>query len=391
MKKTIIGVLLCFYGIATFSQNETEHFTFPGEFENHEAIWMAWKLFPVIAKFKEETSYNVIKALTPYVKINLIVHHDSIIAILNDEFIKRGIDKSKVQMFVYGSNPYRNVRDPGPVFLKSNKGNLMIADMKFNFYGTASSTNASAMLIDTIDHFVARKLNLPVRTSTLVSEGGAREFNGKGTMMAVEYTEMHRNRGWSRDSIENELIRMFGQKKIIWLKQGPAEDDSNKEFDMPSGKVITGGCNHIDEFARFASPNSVLLAEVTKEESLKDPMHKLSYERLEENYRILQLARDQDGNPFNIIRVPVPELIIRTEGAVITTSYLNILITNGLVLMASYWKPGRPEIMKQKDEQVKKIFEKTFPDRKVVAINVEDFNVGGGGIHCATQQQPGRN
>ena len=44
--------------------------------------------------------------------------------------------------------------------------------------------------------------------------------------------------------------------------------------------------------------------------------------------------------------------------------------------------------MKQKDEQVKKIFEKTFPDRKVVAINVEDFNVGGGGIHCATQQQP---
>jgi Peptidylarginine deiminase and related enzymes len=72
------------------------------------------------------------------------------------------------------------------------------------------------------------------------------------------------------------------------------------------------------------------------------------------------------------------------------TSYLNFLITNGLVLTASYWKPGRPEIMKQKDEQAKNILEKAFPGRKVIAINVEDFNVGGGGIHCATQQQPSR-
>lgn len=386
--KYLILLLLSFSCATAFSQNEPEHFTFPAEFEKHEAIWMAWKIFPVMAKFKEETSYSVIKALTPHVKVNLIIHHDSIIAILNDEFKKRGIDKNKVQMFTYGSNPYRNVRDPGPVFLKSNKGNLMIADMKFNFYGTSSIANAAAKNIDEIDQYVATKLNLPIRTSTLVSEGGAREFNGKGTMMVVEYTEMHRNKGWSRDSIENELIRMFGQKKIIWLKQGPAEDDPKKEFDLPSGKVTTGGCNHIDEFARFASPNTILLAEVTKEESLRDTMHKLSYERLEENYRILKNARDQDGKPFNIIRVPVPELMVGGGGGVMVTSYLNILITNGLVLTASYWKPGRPDIMKQKDEQAKNILEKAFPGRKVVAINVEDFNVGGGGIHCATQQQP---
>ena len=44
--------------------------------------------------------------------------------------------------------------------------------------------------------------------------------------------------------------------------------------------------------------------------------------------------------------------------------------------------------MKHKDEKAKSILEKAFPGRKVIAINVEDFNVGGGGIHCATQQQP---
>ena len=368
-------------------QNEPEHFTMPAEFEKHEAIWMAWKIFPVMAKFKEETVFNVIKILTAYVPVKLLIDHDSVSTRLHEEFKKRGIDKNKVSMFVY-PEPYRNIRDPGPVFLKSNKGNLMIADMKFNFYGTASSNFIpAAKRIDTIDQYVATKLNLPIRTSTLVSEGGAREFNGKGTMMVVEYTEMHRNKGWSRDSIENELIRMFGQKKIIWLKQGLAEDDPGKTFQLASGKVSTIGCNHIDEFARFASSNTILLAEVTKEESLRDSLHKISFERLEANYQILKAATDQDGKPFNIIRVPVAELIGR-GGGLMVTSYLNFLITNGLVLTASYWKPGRPEIMKQKDEQVKKIFEKRFPDRKVVAINVEDFNVGGGGIHCATQQQP---
>jgi len=391
MKKTFISLLFFLSRLIAYNQNDPEHFTFPAEFEKHEAIWMAWKIFPAAAAFKEETVFNVLKALTPYVPVKLLIDHDSVTKRLHEEFNKRGIDKNKVSMFVY-PNPYRNVRDPGPVFLKSNKGNLMIADMKFNFYGTASSNFIPAAIkIDTIDQYVATKLNLPVRTSTLVSEGGAREFNGKGTMMLVEYTEMHRNKGWSRDSIEKEFLRMFGQKKIIWLKQGPAEDDPGKTFTLGSGKVSTGGCNHIDEFARFASPNTVLLAEVSKEESLRDSMHKISFDRLEANYQILKAATDQDGNPFNIIRVPTPERMVRPGEGVIVTSYLNILITNGLVLTACYWKPGRPDIMKQKDEQVKNILEKAFPGRKVIAINVEDFNVGGGGIHCATQQQPATN
>ncbi|MGZ5134714.1 MAG: agmatine deiminase family protein [Flavitalea sp.] len=369
--------------------SKEEVFTMPAEFEKHEAIWMAWKKFPDSATFKNETVFLVLKTLTPYIPVKLLIEHDSVSTILHEEFKKRGIDKSRIQMFTYGSDPYRNLRDPGPVFLKSNKGNLMVADMKWNFYGHASSNFGPAVKrVDTIDQYVATKLNLPIRTSTLVSEGGAREFNGRGTMMVVEYTEMHRNKGWSRDSIENELLRMFGQKKIIWLRQGTAEDDNGKKFTLASGKVTTRGCNHIDEFARFASPNTVLLAEVTKEESLRDSMHKISYERLEANYQILKAATDQDGKPFKIIRMPVPELIVGRGGGVFVTSYLNFLITNGLVLTASYWKPGRPEIMKQKDKQAKNILEKAFPGRKVIAINVEAFNVGGGGIHCATQQQP---
>ena len=375
-----------------------EQFTFPAEWEKHEAIWMTWRMPPSSRRIaKSHTVIEIIKTLTPHVKVNLFIDNDSVVNSIYELFAIAGINKNKVQMFVYPL-PYSNVRDPGPVFLKSNKGNLMIADMKWNFYGRHSNQKreANSKRVDSIDHFVAGKFNLPLRTSTLVSEGGAREFNGKGTLMVIEYTEMHRNKGWSRDSIENELLRMFGQKKIIWLKQGPVEDDPGKTFTLLSGKVSTIGCNHIDEFARFSSPNTILLAEVTKEESLRDTVHKISYERLEENYRILKKATDQDGKPFTIIRVPVPELIAEpgiidsTVTNFLATSYLNFLVTNAVVLMASYWKPGRPAIMKQKDKQAKEILQKAFPGRKIIQLNVENLNEGGGGIHCATQQQPAR-
>ncbi len=414
MKKIRLFLLLFFICTNAFSQKDPEYFTFPAEFEKHDAIWMSWRI-PANSRgiAKTETILQIIKTLTPYVHVNLFIDSDSVSNYLHEEFAKRGIDKKKVTMFEF-PNPYSNVRDPGPVFLKSNKGNLMIADMKWSFYGSASNFfSPGVKRVDTIDHFVAKKLNLPIRSSTLASEGGAREFNGKGTMMVVEYTEMHRNKGWSRDSIEKELLRMFGQEKIIWLKQCPAHDNAGKTFTLNSGKVSTIGPSHIDEFARFSSPHTILLAEVTKEESRKDTVHKISYENLEENFRILKEARDQDGNPFTIIRVPSPELITiervinSTDTAIIkdnnlppeggkatvfiATSYLNFLVTNGLVLMASYWKPGRPEIMKQKDELAKRIIEKAFPGRKVIALNVEVLNAGGGGIHCATQQQPSSN
>ena len=372
---------------------------------------MGWKTLTRRGIDKSEALLKIMESLTPYVRVNLFIDADSTSSMLLEEFRKRGIDQGKVKMFVYPYT-YSNVRDPGPVFLKSNKGNLIIADMKWNFYGEGISTSSAAKRIDTIDLFVARKMKIPVRTSNLVSEGGDRDFNGKGVIMTTEYTETDRNKGWSKDSIGKELLKMFGQKKIIWLKKAAVTDDPSR-YELPSGVFHTIGCNHLDEFCRFASANTILLAEVTKKESLEDTLHKISYDRLEENYRILKEATDQDGKLFKILRVPEPEMLTRTqiisstdtfsikryhlapEGGTVTyflsTSYLNFLVTNGIVLMASYWKPGRSEIIKQKDEAAKNIIQEAFPGRKIIQINVEVLNEGAGGIHCATQQQPSSN
>jgi agmatine deiminase len=73
---------------------------------------------------------------------------------------------------------------------------------------------------------------------------------------------------------------------------------------------------------------------------------------------------------------------------VFTTSYLNFLVTNGIVLIPKYWKPERSEMIKIKDKKAKEILQQAFPHRKIIQIDAEPLNHGGGGIHCITQQQP---
>ena len=42
------------------------------------------------------------------------------------------------------------------------------------------------------------------------------------------------------------------------------------------------------------------------------------------------------------------------------------------------------------DERAKKILQKLFPTREVIQIYARDILIGGGNIHCITQQIPGR-
>jgi agmatine deiminase len=136
-----------------------------------------------------------------------------------------------------------------------------------------------------------------------------------------------------------------------------------------------------------------------------------------ENFKILEQSRDQDGKPFTIIKVPLPDLIFKTIVArddigkgeitldvnrsdfslaeapekgdslqrVPASSYLNYLVTNGIVVLPTYTHMGSS---KEKEERVRTIFQDQFPGREVVFIDAMPQNWSGGGIHCSTQQQP---
>jgi agmatine deiminase len=167
-----------------------------------------------------------------------------------------------------------------------------------------------------------------------------------------------------------------------------------------------------------------------REEDRDHPIGRLSHQRMEENYRILASETDQDGNPFTIVRILLPPIdIIKIKPAdplfgdysavafssgktfeqilkelypnyasgshedveieaVVPGSYCNFLISNGVVLMPRYHAEGRDEAVKRTDDAAKEVLQSVFPDRKIVQIDCENVNFGGGGMHCVSQQQP---
>lgn len=391
-------------------------YAFPPEFAPQESIWMAWPTYENKEGVPTEPlTMELIEAVAPYVKVDLLAQDDEEIEAIRERLDGAGVPYDHVR---FHPVPHADVwlRDMGPIFLVGDDGGLAVADFGFNMWGYEDRSSPASRAEEAIDRVVAERLGLPVIETDLISEGGNREFNGEGTLMMTEAVTRQRNPGWTLEEIEAELKRVLGQEKIIWLEEGMAEDDLTFRGPLPGDvfTVITTG-GHIDEFARFVDPHTILLAEVTEEERRSDPIAAISHERLETNLRILEDAVDQDGHPFRIVRMPVPDPIFETMSAgdgvfdyiqpleyedgtviepddeitgVMASSYLNFHITTGAVLMQTYWKPGRSESMRRKDREARRILQEVFPEREILAFHPDAVNLGGGGIHCIIQQQP---
>jgi agmatine deiminase len=278
---------------------------------------------------------------------------------------------------------------------------------------------------------LAGKLKIDTYKKTkLISEGGGKEFNGKGVLMVVEQTELNRNPKFEKQQIEDEYKRVFNVKKIVWLPKPTYEDENMfKDYIVDSSRNIialrsASANGHIDEFCRFVSPNKILLAEVSQKEADENYFHKINKERLDACYNILKQEKDTEGNPFTIIRIPIAELmfikapkesgvynnIFSMKKATQLTrlidgsdfpkndffvlpalSYCNFVIANNVILVAKHWKQGLPETIKAKDKQAFEVLKVAFPDKKVIAIDPIAINLGGGGLHCNTRHIPAMN
>jgi len=409
-------------GTQPICAKENSMWRFPGEFEKQEAVWLGWLSKEYIKGYKTDpVLLQIVKELAPRVKVNICVPDEFQKAHVASLLDTNDIPGDNISFFVV---PFTMLywRDFGPIFTVDDSGNKSIADFNFNCWGYFPDTDTQARLMERIDRTIAKFLGLPSRMTRLVSEGGDRELNGKGTIMVTEACEFQRNPNLSREDIEAELSVMLGVNNFIWLKHGTVDDDpyNTSTLPGPGGKGVAyrsaAANNHIDEYCRFVAPDTILLAKVSEEEAAKGSVEKENRRRMEENYEILKNARDQDGNPFKIIRIPMPETLYfvaepddeayfglssyptYSDGTafplgqpvqvVPAQSYCNFLISNGVVLAQKYWQAGMPESVREKDEAALKALHKAFPDRKVVPINTLGINFGGGGIHCSTQQQP---
>ncbi|WP_020596148.1 agmatine deiminase family protein [Spirosoma panaciterrae] len=426
--------LLFIIGIfAMLSCNQKDDkFYMPAEWEQQDAVWLGWQadstlgFYPVVVE--------IIKTLTPHVTVKIAFDNDSLMQTAKSYLTQQKVDTKNIKFYLMPGDRHW-IRDNGAAFLVNNKGQLGVADFGWNHYGfpqflkekynnnqdsankylnkRLSSINKSG----TVDSLMAVAEGAKILTTNVVTEGGNIEVNGKGTLIVCEAAMKNRNPDLNKEFMESELKNVLGVSKVIWLKRGLAEDP-NGFYRRITENYVGGGVQHSDEFVRFSNANTILLAWVDESEKDLNPINKMNYERLNESYQLLKNATDQDGKPFTIIKVPLPDLttkkIIATKGyskepslnipanrfyiseapsvgdsllRVPASSYMNYLVTNGLVLVSSYVAVGSS---KEKEDRVCKILKTQFPNRKIVFINAMPQNWDGGGIHCSTQQQPSK-
>lgn len=338
-------------------------FRMPGEWEKHEATWLAWPndddYFEDRIKNIERIYLDVISLLHTGEYIKLLVSSEKEEEKIKTKMIDFGIDLSKVAFFQAN---YVDVwiRDYGPTFIKNNKEKAWIK-WKYDGYGG----KFPELLPDNqVFLNLKDKINSKMIEVDIALEGGAIETNGIGTLLTTEECLLeNRNPGKSKKE-NNAFIKNFiGDTNVIWLKYGLLNDHTD---------------GHIDELARFVSPTKILCA-------YEDDVTNEDFETLEENYQILKNSCDQDGNEFEIIKLPMPHMHYAEgdkdhNGKQAPVSYANFYIGNETVLVSTFNDPN--------DEKALTIIKSCFPDRKVIGIDCRDLIYGGGALHCITQQEP---
>ncbi|KAH9778375.1 Agmatine deiminase [Citrus sinensis] len=235
-----------------------------------------------------------------------------------------------------------------------------------------------------LDLQVARKIlsteRLPRFPHSMVLEGGSIHVDGEGTCLTTEECLLNKNRNphLTKGQIENELKAYLGVMKIIWLPRGLFGDDD------------TNG--HIDNMCCFSKPGVVLLSWTDDE---TDPQ----YERSVEALTILSDATDARGRKLQIIKLHVPGPLYMTEeeaagvnqdgeakprlaGTRLAASYVNFYIANGGIITPQFGD-------KKWDGEAVRVLSQAFPNYEVVGIErAREIVLGGGNIHCITQQQP---
>jgi agmatine deiminase len=346
----------------------------PAEFEPHSGCWMLWPeradnwreaarpaqlafvaVATAIARFEpvtvgaSATHYEIARTLLPpNLRVVELAHDDSW------------------------------MRDVGPTFVVNKKREVRGVDWHFNAWG---GLNGGLYFPWDQDELVARKVleieNCGRYRPTIVNEGGAIHVDGAGTVLVTEECLLNANRNpsLSREQIEEQLRIYLGVSKVIWLGRGVFNDETD---------------GHIDNLACFLRPGEVVLGWTDNKRDVQHAISLDAWERLHD-------AVDAQGRKLKVHKLPMPRPlsisakeaagIINREGTKprpvgdrLAGSYVNFYIANGGIVM--------PLLDARTDAAAAAKIKRLFPDRRVVGVPAREVLLGGGNIHCITQQVP---
>ena len=333
----------------------------PPEWCQHECCWMQWPHEdPNRNSYLEVESWShfdfekgrhkwaeVAKAISNFEKVKMIVHPIDIK--IAKKILHDSIEICEIK------NDDCWARDSGATFLLNDQRKLGGIDWEFNGWGKFNPHDSD----NKIAKFMIEKSSAEYFKSTMVLEGGSIHVDGAGTLITTEQCLLNKNRNpnLSKIEIEENLKKYLNIKKIIWLKHGTDE----------------GTDGHVDNIACFADENKVLALACNDKQ---DPF----YDKLNENLEILKTEKDAEGRRLEVIEIEMSyKRLIPDDDE--PSSYINFYIANGGIVMPSFDD-------EKADKKAQNIIKSVFPKRKILALNGIDISLGGGNIHCITQQQP---
>ncbi|KAL6878534.1 putative agmatine deiminase [Trichoderma novae-zelandiae] len=343
------------------------------EWAPHKGIVMGWpglegilRDYPErLAKATQEVS-NIAAAIAQFEPVTVIVGEERIEEV-QAYFAEIDTPFAITVHRVEGTSMDVWMRDIAPVFvIKNGAGadrSLVGLDYNFNGWGGRYPTPTTIDLAET----VLNDLKIERIETSIVTEGGALETDGDGTLLVMESSVVNDNRnpGKSRQEIEDELVRTLGVEKVIWIPGRPGLDSTD--------------C-HIDALARFVRPGVILLS---KANEVKPTDWTVVYE---EALEILSSATDAKGRPFEILEVEEPDEDVFEGGGFqdgrAVRSYVNYLLVNGGVILPQFGDPAH-------DAAAIRIAQRVFGDeRRICPVLIEELPSLGGGVHCTTQEIP---
>lgn len=333
-------------------------YSFPAEWEKHEATWLTYPKqndsWPERIEEVETVFNQFIKIISTAEKVHLNVedlkHEQYIVSTLNHI----GCQMDQIIFHHFKSDDCW-CRDHGPAFLLNEKGEKIIVEWEFNAWGGKYEFEND----NRIAAQIASYLNIKRFKPGIVMEGGSIEVNGIGDLLTSTACLLNNNRNpeLTREKLEEYLCNYYGVKQILWLGNGIAGDDTD---------------GHIDDIARFASENTLILA-------VEHDKRSINYRPLQENLKIASEFKLTNGKNPEIIELPMPEPQL-FEGLPLPASYANFYMCNAGIIV--------PVFNCNQDQQAIDILKKIFPHRNIFPLDSQRVIQGLGSWHCLSQQEP---
>ena len=371
----------------------SDGFFMPAEFAEHEGTLMIYPTRPgswgtdrngALSSFGE-----IFVQLMKREKLFLAAdkeHFKEAESFLEGLFPKTGLDREsfdKRKELICIDSDDAWARDVGPTFVADKDGHVRGINWRFNAWGGefdglyASWDKDDALAKIFCDHIGKDCYD----AAPFVLEGGSVHSDGEGTVMVTESCLLSKGRNpeLSKEEIEEKLKLYLGAEKVLWLPRGIYNDETNE---------------HVDNVCAFVAPGEVVLAWTDNKE---DPQYELSMA----DYEYLMSQKDAKGRDIKIHKLPIPDVPVlvsqkdldnyefeegedfREVGERLAASYVNYYYANGAVLVPMFGGENT-----ESDKRAIDILKGICKDREIIGISARDILLGGGNIHCITQQIP---